>query len=338
MKRNSTWRYLLCLVALVVASCGMTLTATHRFYSTAMFLAAVIVLLCFWLYRRAFEQIRLLHDFIRSHRNAIARDRPKLDYASHGIEAEIEELLEAQQMESWKKLTRVLTHEIMNSLSPILSLSETLANPLPQVEQSPHYRENMRQALLAIHRRSKGLMEFVENYRRLTRLPLPVPTTIHADELLNSLRQLFTNKEDESALLCRIHFSVSQEGITFLADRTQMEQALINLIKNAREAGEQWAASHPDFKGADIHVSLTHDQDTDEIILRVQDNAGGIAHNVLERIFVPFFTTKSSGSGIGLSLCNQIVQQHHGRMHVRSSLGQGSSFTITIPRNGRLPR
>ena len=228
---------------------------------------------------------------------------------------DIRHVLEQQQIESWKTLTRVLTHEIMNSLTPILSLSKTLASADYTQPSDPEQQRLTHQALQAIHHRSQGLLDFVENYRKLTRLPAPSYSTVPADGLFSDLQKLFHDP--------RITFDQPYPGFTFRADRGQMEQLLINLVKNAREA------SAPE---GGIEVALQRDVDTDEVLLSVQDHGTGIPADVQERIFVPFFTTKPDGSGIGLSLCKQIAYQHRGTLSVRSVPGKGSRFVLRIPR------
>ncbi len=243
---------------------------------------------------------------------------------------DIHHVLEAQQIESWRTLTRVLTHEIMNSLSPILSLSETLANPLPIIEENPKYKENMQQALLAIHRRSKGLLDFVENYRKLTRLPEPQFSAINADELFNELQRLVCESGTTKAQP-KVTFEQPYKGFIFHADRGQLEQVLINLIKNACEASIH-ISDDGEINCTDIEVKLSRNLNNDEVCISVQDHGIGMSAEVQERIFVPFYTTKSEGSGIGLSLCKQIVHLHHGHMLVRSVQGKGTCVTVCIPR------
>lgn len=231
---------------------------------------------------------------------------------------DIHHVLEEQQIESWKTLTRVLTHEIMNSLTPILSLSETLIRQAPATEPSAKQYSQMQQALQAIHRRSKGLLHFTENYRKLTRVPPPQYTTIQADELFNDLKKLFEDMH--------LTFDQPYPGFTFQADRAQIEQVLINLITNARDA-----SPNPE---SEIKIHLRRNTAEDEVQISVQDYGQGIPVEAQERIFVPFYTTKPNGSGIGLALCKQIVNQHHGYITLHSAVGKGSLFTLCLPRNG----
>lgn len=228
----------------------------------------------------------------------------------------IHSVLERNEMEAWQKLIRVLTHEIMNSITPIISLSETLSERgIPKLLGEKEY-SIMLQAMQTIHRRSKGLLEFVENYRRLTRIPTPVCTKVSITELCMDLKKLFPEEY--------IHFEIPSSDLTLYIDRAQIEQVLINLLKNAREAcGRQ---SDKDIR-VEVIISPAGNK-----LLTVSDNGEGILPDVLDKIFVPFFTTKTSGSGIGLSLCKQIMTLHEGSINVKSESGKGSKFILTFPK------
>lgn len=227
----------------------------------------------------------------------------------------IHSVLERNEMEAWQKLIRVLTHEIMNSITPIISLSETLSERgVPEQLGEKEYFV-MLQAMRTIHRRSKGLLEFVENYRRLTRIPTPTRTKVSASELFMDLKKLFPEEV--------IHFEMPQTEISLFADRIQIEQVLINLLKNACEACIR-KSNRKIVVRAEIHG-------IGNVTLAVSDNGEGILPDVLDKIFVPFFTTKTSGSGIGLSLCKQIMTLHKGSITVKSEMGKGSCFTLIFP-------
>ena len=228
----------------------------------------------------------------------------------------IHSVLERHEMEPWQKLIRVLTHEIMNSITPIISLSETLSERgIPKLLGEKEY-SIMLQAMQTIHRRSKGLLEFVENYRRLTRIPTPVCTKVSITELCMDLKKLFPEEY--------IHFEIPSSDLTLYIERAQIEQVLINLLKNAREAcGRQ---SDKDIR-VEVIISPAGNK-----LLTVSDNGEGILPDVLDKIFVPFFTTKTSGSGIGLSLCKQIMTLHEGSINVKSESGKGSKFILTFPK------
>ena len=197
-------------------------------------------------------------------------------------------LMQRQEMEAWQQLIRVMTHEIMNSLTPIISISETLTN------------EN--EAFVVINRRCHALLDFVESYRQLTRIKTPERTTFPVGELLEHIKGLYPQMKTQG------------EGL-LTADRAQLEQVLINLIKNAYESG-----------ATEVLLSANGEGE-----IRVQDNGCGMSSDVLEHAFIPFFTTKSSGTGIGLSLCRQIILKHGGTIRVESEEGKGTTFIITLP-------
>jgi signal transduction histidine kinase len=234
---------------------------------------------------------------------------------------DIRTALERNEMEAWQKLIRVLTHEIMNSLTPILSLSETLS------EGSKEYSV-MLQAMQTIHRRSAGLLGFVENYRRLTRLPAPVRANVSLSELFSDLRKLYPQAS--------VHIEPPHPDRTLFIDRAQIEQALINLLKNAIEATAHTEQPRIELRASlapsriDPKPSLASPIPAQHCTLTVRDNGEGILPDVTDKIFVPFFTTKPTGSGIGLSLCKQIVSLHGGTISVTSEAGEGSCFTIRL--------
>ena len=221
-------------------------------------------------------------------------------------------MMDEAETQAWQKLISVLTHEIMNSIAPIISLSETLserdAAPQPSAEE---YRL-MKQAMETIHRRGKGLLTFVENYRKLTRVPEPTLQPIRLDRMFISLQQLVSSEG--------IHFSHSiyPENLVLNADSNMVEQALINLIKNAHEACQHQPYPKLDVKaaqiGSEIHISIT-------------DNGTGISPEAIDKIFIPFYSTKPHGSGIGLSLSRQIMIRHKGKISVKSD-ENGSVFTM----------
>lgn len=222
-------------------------------------------------------------------------------------------LLEKNEMEAWQKLVRVLTHEMMNSISPIISLSETLSERVRDPGSDKRLQEHVRQGLQVIYRRSKGLLEFVENYRKLTRIASPVKQSVQVSSFFADLRRLFP---DEA-----FRFGEVPPSCVVQADRSQLEQVFINLLKNAREACSGVASPEIRIEALSCSGNVT---------FTVRDNGAGILPEVLERIFVPFFTTKSGGSGIGLSLCKQIVSLHGGYIRVESEPGKGACFTLVL--------
>lgn len=227
----------------------------------------------------------------------------------------IHAVLEENEMEAWQKLIRVLTHEIMNSIAPIISLSETLSERAAQNGMNEKDYSIMLQGMQTIHRRSKGLLGFVENYRKLSRLSAPVLAPVHIGELLSDMKKLFPSKNIQYT------YKVENPETTLLLDRSQIEQVLINLLKNAGEACTEQTCP-------EVIIATHYDPEKQIFYLMVSDNGSGILPEVLDKIFVPFFTTKPTGSGIGLSLCKQIMNLHGGSISATSDMGQGSCFTL----------
>ena len=226
----------------------------------------------------------------------------------------IQSAMERTEVDSWHKLVRVLTHEIMNSITPIISLSETLC----EMTNTNDSAEMLTQGLDVIHRRSQGLLNFVENYRKLTRVAMPDKTLIEVKGFFADLKKLYPQPF--------VTFDTgNNEDISIYADRGQMEQVMINLLKNAMEATASTAM--PQIRCA---CKKDNADNAGKTIITVEDNGQGILPDVLERIFVPFFTTKKNGSGIGLSLCKQIIMNHGGEISIESEDGKGTSVTIRI--------
>lgn len=227
----------------------------------------------------------------------------------------IRSILEENEMEAWQKLVRVLTHEIMNSITPVISLSDTLCERA--LQQGMEEESLMFQGLQTIHRRSKGLLGFVENYRKLSRLSSPILAPVRVGDWLNDIKRLFLSSEVSYI------FKIEDDNLKLMIDRSQMEQVLINLLKNAGEAcAEQ---SYPE-----VVVETSYSADKHIFQLSVKDNGCGILPEAMDRVFIPFFTTKPFGSGIGLSLCKQIMTLHGGSIQVSSELGKGSCFTLKL--------
>ena len=227
----------------------------------------------------------------------------------------IRSVLEENEMEAWQKLVRVLTHEIMNSITPIISLSDTLCERA--IQQGMEEESLMLQGMKTIHRRSRGLLTFVENYRKLSRLSSPILTPVSVGDLLRDIKKLFSQSS------VRYKYKVEDEARMLLVDRSQMEQVLINLLKNAGEACAE--VEHPE-----VMVETSFDEAKHIFRLSVHDNGCGILPEVLDKIFIPFFTTKPTGSGIGLSLCKQIMTLHGGSLQVTSEVGKGSCFVMKL--------
>ena len=198
------------------------------------------------------------------------------------------------ETEAWQKLIRVLTHEIMNSIAPIISLSETVTERASSNGLNERDYSIMLQAMQTIHRRSKGLLDFVENYRKLTRIPVPMQQLFPVSSLFDDLRGLYP------AGAVSFSFSVRPVDLRIYADRAMIEQVLINLLKNAVEACQE--RSYPE-----VRVNAFRREGVP--VITVSDNGYGIVPEAMDKVFVPFFTTKQGGSGIGLSVCRQIMNR-----------------------------
>jgi len=230
--------------------------------------------------------------------------------------------LEEQELISWQKLIRVLTHEIMNSVTPIASLATTMENMLQEDEPiSESEQEDIKMALKTINRRSEALLKFTETYRNLTRIPLPTFETVDAREMLRRVEMLFSPVFTEKKIDFKI--VLPERPVLVEADPGLIEQVLINLVKNAIEAvtGEQ------NHESPEIILRLERLSNQSPVI-RIVDNGPGINDEKLGKIFMPFFTTKKEGSGIGLSLSRQIMQMHKGSLVVLSEPDEGTVFTL----------
>ena len=232
--------------------------------------------------------------------------------------------LEEKEMEAWQNLVRVLTHEIMNSVTPISSLAGVVEEELNQqlkgsteVHLKKEAAEDMHLSLQTISRRSEGLIRFVKEFRNLTQIPQPRLVTIQVKNLLDEMAML--HKKELADKHISISVSVVPEDLTINVDKSMIEQVLINLIKNAIQAFDKEETKN-------IHLSGFLEEDTPAIVVR--DNGSGIDEEALEKIFIPFFSTKKTGSGIGLSLSKQIMRKHEGRISVKSKLGEGTEFSL----------
>ncbi|HTY92596.1 MAG TPA: HAMP domain-containing sensor histidine kinase [Steroidobacteraceae bacterium] len=223
--------------------------------------------------------------------------------------------LDAVEHKAWDDMARVLAHEMMNSLTPIASLSESLDTLL----RDGGHTEEVAAALEAIRRRSLGLMRFVERYREVAELPEPRLGPVSLKNVLAGVERLLAPVFDHGEV--SYASSVSPPDLTVQADSDLIEQALINLLRNARDAVEG-------LHGARIDVSCGIDAGL--CYIEVTDNGPGLTDAAREHIFVPFFTTKSGGSGVGLSLARRIALSHGGQVAVRSSALGGTVFRFTL--------
>jgi nitrogen fixation/metabolism regulation signal transduction histidine kinase len=235
--------------------------------------------------------------------------------------------LVSKEVEAWQNLTKVLRHEIMNSITPIASLTgtlnEILAEDLKRIN-SHSYEINdetlgdLEEGLQTIENRSKGLIKFVDAYRDYTSIPKPKFGLIKIDELFEHICQLLKREFMEIGI--DFKSNILQNKMEITADRELIEMVLINLLKNAKEAlaGRE---------GAKIELTARLDAQQ-RVLLEVKDNGPGIISEAQDRIFIPFYTTKKAGSGIGLALSRQIMQLHHGFLSVKSEPNIYTIFSL----------
>ena len=238
----------------------------------------------------------------------------------------IQNELEEKEMEAWQNLVRVLTHENMKSVTPISSLANSVEEDLNlQLDSTEDNQtlsnddfEDMHLAIQTIKKRSEGLITFVQDFRNLTHIPKPKLAEIKIKELLDELIVLHKNEIKESGVI--VNCQIDPENLTINADKTLIDQVLINLLKNALQAFDEQTNKL-------VQLSAFFDEKSRPII-SIKDNGNGIDDEALEKIFIPFFTTKKSGSGIGLSLSRQIMRQHQGVLGVKSKVDEGTEFFL----------
>ncbi len=233
--------------------------------------------------------------------------------------------LQRKEVDAWRNLTRVLRHEMMNSITPIVSLVETMqeivSKDLPQNATSADLTE----ALDVVATRSRGLVNFVDAYRSFTAIPIPKFEEISAKKLLDRVVSL--SAAEHKYLNIKVEYFIRPEELCLTIDAAQIEMTLINLMKNAREAIQN--AEHFDKAGTDWRITLRVGADSrGRPFIEVEDNGPGMAADLLEEIFIPFFTTKPEGTGVGLSISRQIMQQHGGDLRVNSEPGRGTRFVL----------
>lgn len=232
----------------------------------------------------------------------------------------VNEALDETESKAWQKLLSVMTHEIMNSVAPISSLAETLKNRLQLASASleDDAVEDLELGIDTIKRRSEGLLKFAETYRSLNKITKLNLKKVYVRELFGNLHQLMQPTFEQKGV--ELEIILKNPELMMQADMSLMEQVFINLIVNALEAVKE--KEHP-------KILLSADTTLDrKIILKVADNGQGMPEEVLDKIFIPFFSTKKSGSGIGLSLCKQIIMLHKGTIQVQSIEGKGTVFQM----------
>lgn len=234
------------------------------------------------------------------------QDKNKFNRTLNRIRTIFEKQRQAHEQDSWTKLIRVLTHEIMNTVSPIASLSDALSKSM---DEDGHSELDVKAGLDTISDSSKNLIKFVETYRQLSGVARPVRKAIDLKELMAGVIALNSEFAANCGAICK--YCPEEDDLMIYADEGQISQILINLIKNALQAGA---------KHIDISARMGKD---DEVIIDVANDGTPIPVSAQEQIFVPFFTTKNEGSGIGLSISRQIMRNHNGTISLlRSDVNQ----------------
>ncbi|MBS5297667.1 MAG: PAS domain-containing protein [Prevotella sp.] len=283
--------------------------------------------------------LRLLNTDVLTHMNQVKGKLKDEHLAKHETQAmlkdkhvriialsDVSHELSNQEVDSWIKLIRVLTHEIMNTITPVTSLSETL---LTRVTED----KDLKQGLETIHKTGTELLAFVNNYRRFTHVPQPQPALFYVEPFLERM-----------ALLCNheVEIEVSPKDLLVYADENLLSHVVTNLLKNAVEAfREKERENKQECRSADLQSAASkkafirlhaYANAQESIIIDVSNNAGLIAEDVASHIFIPFFTTKPEGSGIGLSLSRQIMRVSGGSLSLHQDKTQGiTTFRIIIP-------
>jgi two-component system, NtrC family, nitrogen regulation sensor histidine kinase NtrY len=236
----------------------------------------------------------------------------------------VNEALDETEAEAWRKLLSVMTHEIMNSVAPISSLAETLKNRLQQSVEHLQNKEgsvdDLALGIETIQRRSEGLLKFAETYRNLNKITTLNSKKILVRDMFENLNQLMQPTLEQKKI--ELDVILKDPAVTLDADVNLLEQVLINLLVNAIEAVKD---------KPDPQIILTASTTTaGKTVIKISDNGSGMSAEILDKIFIPFFSTRKNGSGIGLSLCKQIMLLHKGNIRVQSKEGEGSSFLLVF--------
>lgn len=240
----------------------------------------------------------------------------------------IQNELDKNQMDAWQTMISVLTHEIMNSLTPITSLSNTVNSQIKSwnisenelLSLSKSEKDDIVLSMDVIKQRSEGLMQFVNDFRTLSHIPNPKIDVVSVNTLVSHVLTLM--KSDLEKKNVKVSHQIEPETIHIRADAALIEQVLINIIKNGMESVEEENDKKPI-----IHIKAFNNNHG-LVEIWVQDNGTGILPEVMEKVFIPFYSTKRTGSGIGLSICKQIMQLHNGKIKIESEFGKGTTLKL----------
>ena len=281
----------------------MTLTFWHILGACAVVAIVVAVIATLRTRRKDIKKVAYMMDALEDGElNFRFQDKNKFNRTLNRIRTIFEKQRQAHEQDSWTKLIRVLTHEIMNTVSPIASLSDALSKSM---DEDGNSELDVKTGLETISDSSKNLIKFVETYRQLSGVARPLRKAVDLQELMDQVISL--NSEYASSCGASCVYRPEEPDLMIYADDGQISQILINLIKNALQAGA---------KHIDISARMGKD---DEVIIQVANDGEPIPVSAQEQIFVPFYTTKKEGSGIGLSLARQIMRQHNGTIDLIQS-------------------
>ena len=281
---------LLCIIVAIIAAVAATLRTRHNDIKKVAYMMD------------ALEDGELNFRF---------QDKNKFNRTLNRIRTIFEKQRQAHEQDSWTKLIRVLTHEIMNTVSPIASLSDAMAK---SVDENGHSELDIKAGLETISDSSKNLIDFVQTYRQLSGVAKPVRKALDLQELMDSVIGLNAEYLASSEAACT--YRPEEPDLMIYADEGQISQILINLIKNALQAG----AKH-------IMIIARMGKD-DDVIIQVSNDGDPIPTSAQEQIFIPFYTTKKEGSGIGLSLSRQIMRNHNGSIELLRSDASETVFEL----------
>lgn len=290
----------------------MTFTVWHIIGACVMVAMIATVIATIWTHRKDIKKVAYMMDALEDGElNFRFQEKNKFNHTLNRIRTIFEKQRQAHEQDSWTKLIRVLTHEIMNTVSPIASLSDAMAK---SVDKNGHSELDIKAGLETISDSSKNLIGFVQTYRQLSGVAKPIRKALDLRELMDSVIGL--NSEFAASCGATCKYRPAEDDLMIYADEGQISQILINLIKNALQAGA---------KHIDITAKMGRD---DDVIIQVTNDGEPIPVSAQEQIFIPFYTTKKEGSGIGLSISRQIMRNHNGSIELVRSDAQQTVFEL----------
>ena len=290
----------------------MTFTVWHIIEACVIVAMIATVIATIRTRRKDIKKVAYMMDALEDGElNFRFQEKNKFNHTLNRIRTIFEKQRQAHEQDSWTKLIRVLTHEIMNTVSPIASLSDAMAK---SVDKNGHSELDIKAGLETISDSSKNLIDFVQTYRQLSGVAKPIRKALDLRELMDSVIGL--NSEFAASCGATCKYRPAEDDLMIYADEGQISQILINIIKNALQAGA---------KHIDITAKMGRD---DDVIIQVTNDGEPIPVSAQEQIFIPFYTTKKEGSGIGLSISRQIMRNHNGSIELVRSDAQQTVFEL----------